>query len=156
MAETPNTEQIKEQAVPPVPAPETQPAPVKSVKSTGGLNINIKGLWIGRAGVVAPEPSITASVTDEKLFYMIESSGSGYGVINHETKVFINEDMTTIETGQIKEGDSTDTGVILVPSRFRTPGATINVVIEILQFTVEGSKRTTIFKNATPFTVKYN
>lgn len=119
---------IEEQVEEPVEKPAEMQVP-KSQES--GLTLNIRGLWTGAARDYDPKSEITIAENTEKVFYRIESSGSGFGKQRHITKVFVNGKMILKENGTIKEGDPTDTGVIAFPSRFRSPGAKNVVVINI-------------------------
>lgn len=119
---------IEEQIEEPVEKPAEMPV---SQSQKSGLSINIRGLWIGAARDYDPKPEITIRDNTDKIFYMIESSGSGFGEQRHITKVSLNGKMIVHENGTIKEKDPTDTGVIKVPSSIKEPGKSGKIVITL-------------------------
>lgn len=121
-----NTEELTEE---PVEEPAEMSVPQKK---KSGLSITIKGLWTDAARDYDPKTEITVPENVGNIFYRIESTGSGFGEQRHLTKVYANGRMIVLENGTIKEGDSTDTSVIDLPSTFKEPGAkvTITIVIE--------------------------
>lgn len=122
-----NTEQ---EPVEPVEEPaEVIVEPV--VNPTAGLSLAIKGLWSGAAHELNPKAEIEVKAGEDKLFYMIESSGKGFGEQRHMTSVLMNGRLVVSENGTIKEGDSTDTGVIPVPGNLSVPGQVVKVIIQL-------------------------
>lgn len=119
---------IEEQVEEPVEEPaEEMFSPIASSVP----NMEIKGIWAGKAGDYDPKPEITISDQVAKIFYRIESSGRGFGEFRHTTKVYVNGRLVRNENGTIKEGDPTDTGVISVPSFLKEPGMVGKIVINI-------------------------
>lgn len=165
MTNTPG-ESIMEDARKPKEEPQAQNIPTDepevstpverpNTTGTGGLAITINGIWAGKAGEPNPKTEITIPITTEKLFYRIESSGKGYGVVNNVVRVYINSKMVAICHGQIKEGDNTDTEFFAIPSKFRIAGETAEVQISVFVYAAQESQRIEMFKNESPFTVKF-
>lgn len=113
-----------------VEEPAEQPVTKKS-SGKSGLTLNIRGIWSGRAGDVDPKPEIEIGTGNNKLYYMIESSGKGFGAQHHITTVTINGNLAVHENGDIKEGDPTDTGVIPVAQKHLVPGNVLKVQINL-------------------------
>lgn len=113
-----NTEELTEELV---EEPAEQPVSKKE-SGKSGLTVAIEGLWAGRAGDVNPKKELELEGAVPKLFYMIRSSGKGFGEQRHYTTVSINGSTVVVENGTIKEGDPTDTGVIPLPIKFQKPG----------------------------------
>lgn len=125
MVEEQVTQEVTEQ-----PVEQTPETP--AVK---GIKLAIKGIWTGDAKYDSSkvQQELTVPSKTAKLFYMIESSGKGYGVVTHNTVIMVNGNIAMQENGNIKEGDSTDTGVITLGNKFRQPGTTAKIVIDIRQ-----------------------
>lgn len=121
-----NTEELTEE---PVEEPAEMPVPPQ--KKQPGLSITIRGLWTGKAGDYDPKTEIIVPENVGKIFYRIESSGSGFGEQRHITKIYANGRIIYRERGTIKEGDPTDTGVIELPSTFKEPGLSLVITITI-------------------------
>ena len=121
---------IEENIEEPVEKPVETPV-VKKESGKSGPSLSIKGLWSGSAGDVNPKPSIEIGPGNDKIFYMIESSGKGFGEQRHITTVLINNELIVYENGTIKEGDPTDTGVIPVAGKYRVPGNEFKVQINL-------------------------
>ena len=92
---------IEESTEEPVEKPAEMPVS-KPKKVSAGLTIEIRGLWSGKAGDYDPKPEITVPDNTDKLFYRIESSGSGFGEQRHITQVFLDGRMVVNENGTIK------------------------------------------------------
>jgi len=115
-------------------------------------NLEIKGLWTGKASVANPQNTLVVDSNVGRFFYNIESTEIDT-VLHHVTRIFANGIEILKEMGDIKPGDPNDAGFFDIPMAMRT--GLVVVEIGLSSFEAGAPQIQTPVYTSPQFTITY-